>query len=320
VCRKEKAGPELIVEIRVPAKINLWLEVVRKRVDGYHDLSSLMLPVSVFDHIRIEAGPDHGPITLDCNVPEVPSNHENLAWRAADLFRKAAGTDLAIHITLDKSIPSGAGLGGGSADCAGVLLALNSVFDNPLGPAVLDELALGLGADVPFFLHRKPALATGVGEKLEFLEGVPEYPLLLIKPDLSVPTAWVYQNLKLTRGSAHITLNRFKADPWQFGEFVSNDLESVTIPRYPVLSKLKDWLLDRGALSASMSGSGPTVFGVFASLEAARAAEAEAGEAWGNFWVWTARALGSVDIPAPSAIASRGRCDCPGAEGSGTRE
>ncbi|MFZ2447096.1 MAG: 4-(cytidine 5'-diphospho)-2-C-methyl-D-erythritol kinase [Syntrophobacteraceae bacterium] len=286
----------MIVETSVPAKINLWLEVIRKREDGYHELSSLMLPVSVFDRIVIEVGAEDGPISLECDEPEIPRDERNIAWRAAELFRKASGTDASVRIVLEKHIPSGAGLGGGSADGAGVLLALNSCFGHVLADAVLADLALSLGADVPFFLRQKAALAGGIGEKLEFVSGVPEYPLLLIKPPVSVPTAWVYQNLKLTRGRPNITLNRFNTAPWRLGDLVANDLESVTVPRCPVISEIKEWLLGRGALVASMSGSGPTVFGVFSSLDAARAAEAEAAGAWTNFWVRAARVIGAADI------------------------
>lgn len=290
----------MIVETSVPAKINLWLEVIRKREDGYHDISSLMVPISVCDRLRIEVFPEDGPVSLSCDFPEVPADGRNLAYRAADLFRKACGTGAAIRIDLEKSIPAGAGLGGGSADAAGVLLALNSCFDNVLPGSALSGLARGLGADVPFFLGQKPALATGIGERLEWARGVPDYPLLLIKPPISVPTAWVYQNLKLTRGRPQIKLNNFTAHPWRLGEFAANDLESVTVAKYPVVSGLKGWLLGRGALAASMSGSGPTVFGVFASGEAAGAAEAEARMAWKDCWVRAARAIGS-----PGAVAAR---------------
>lgn len=281
----------MVVETRVPAKINLWLEIVRKREDGYHELSSLMLPVSVFDRIIIETGSAEGPVSLECNAPGIPSDSRNLAWRAAESFRSASGKSRAVHIRLIKEIPSGAGLGGGSADAAGVLLELNSIFGNPLKPQVLEELALGLGADVPFFLHQKPALATGIGEKLEFCPNIPEYPLVLIKPPVNVPTAWVYANLKLTRGNAYIKLNRFNADPWLLSGVIENDLETVTEQRYPVIAELKRWLFEQGALGACMSGSGPTVFGVFKSGDEARSVETKAREKFPEFWVCAANVL-----------------------------
>ena len=203
----------MIIERSVPAKINLWLEVIRKREDGYHDISSLMLPVSVFDNIRLDVRPGGGPISITCDRPEIPSDDRNLAWRAADLYLKKSGKEAGIHIQLEKHIPSGAGLGGGSSDAGGVLAALNSYFQNAVPPREMEELATRLGADVPFFLHARPALATGIGEKLEFADGVPDYPLLLIKPPVSVPTGWVYQSLNLTKEARQIKLRSFRRRP-----------------------------------------------------------------------------------------------------------
>ncbi len=283
----------MIIETAVPAKINLWLEVTGKRQDGYHDISSLMLPVTVFDRIRIEVAAAEGPVSLSCNEPEIPHDSQNLAWRAAELFREASGNRAWVHIGLDKAIPSGAGLGGGSADAAGVLLSLNEHSGRPLADTELEKLALRLGADVAFFLYQRPALATGIGEKLEFVGEVPDYPVVLIKPPLSVPTAWVYQSLKLTRGSSQIKLDNFSADPWRLAELVQNDLEPITVSRHPVVLDLKKWLLGRGALAAAMSGSGPTVFGIFESGEAARAVQSEARTAWKGFWVSAAGVIGA---------------------------
>jgi 4-diphosphocytidyl-2-C-methyl-D-erythritol kinase len=283
----------LILTISVPAKINLWLEVVRKREDGYHDISSLMLPVSVFDKVRLEVGPGDGTVSMSCNRPEIPSDDRNLAWRAARLYLECSGKKAAVRMDLEKNIPSAAGLGGGSSDAGGVLVALNSLFENAVRPADLERLALRLGADVPFFLYTRPALATGVGEKLEFADAVPNYPLVLIKPPVTVPTGWVYQNLKLTKSASKIKLSSLSVHPRQIGEFIENDLESVTIPRYPVIADIKQWLLDRGALAASMSGSGPTVFGIFSSGQSAEAVGIIAKKDWPGCWVSTAEVIAS---------------------------
>ncbi len=282
----------MILKTSVPAKINLWLEVIRKRNDGYHDISSLMLPISVFDGLSIDIRSEDGPVSISCDTPEIPSDERNLAWRAADLYLKSSGKKAGIDIHLEKRIPSGAGLGGGSSDAGGVLLALNSFFGNALPPGDLEALALKLGADVPFFLHAKPALATGVGEKLEFAGRVPEYPLLLLKPPVSVPTGWVYQNLKLTSNGPQIKLDRFSAHPWNLAALIVNDLESVTVARYPVIAELKEWMFGHGALAASMSGSGPTVFGIFKSREAAGSAEVIAKKDWPDCWVKVAGVIG----------------------------
>lgn len=294
----------MIFETRVPAKINLWLEVVRKREDGYHDISSLMLPVSVFDDIRLDVQSGDGRISIGCDRPEIPADERNLAWRAAGLYLERSGIRAGVHIELKKHIPSAAGLGGGSSDAGGVLLGLNAVFGNALSPEELSGLALQIGADVPFFLHARPALATGIGEKLQFAAGVPRYPLLLIKPPIIVPTGWVYQNLKLTKTAAKINLGSFNVHPWQFGDLIRNDLESVTIPEYPVIAEIKRWLVEKGAAAASMSGSGPTVFGIFSSGRQAAEVEGIAKKDWPDCWVQAA------DVIGPD-VERRGPAECP---------
>jgi 4-diphosphocytidyl-2-C-methyl-D-erythritol kinase len=282
----------LILKISVPAKINLWLEVIGKRQDGYHDISSLMLPISVFDNISIDLRPGGGHISITCDSPEIPSDDRNLAWRAADLYVKSSNRKAGMNIHLEKHIPWGAGLGGGSSDAGGVLVALNSFFENALPLADLERLALSLGADVPFFLHSRPALATGTGEKLQFADKAPDYPLLLMKPPVTVPTGWVYQSLKLTKVLPQIKLRSFSEHPWQLRHLIENDLESVTVPRFPVIAELKRWLIRQGARAASMSGSGPTVFGIFRTAQAAEDAQIFAKKNWPDCWVHTAEVIG----------------------------
>lgn len=279
------------VRLSVPAKINLWLEVLRKRGDGYHELSSLMLPIDIRDRLEMALRPGGG-IHLTCDSPELPVDERNLAWRAAKLFLEAAGVDAGVDIDLRKNIPVGAGLGGGSADAAGVLLGMNRLFDALLAPDRIEGLARALGADVPFFLRQTPALATGIGERLEDVAGLPGYPLLLIKPPFSVSTGWVYQSLKLTRGRSRINLYTFEACPWRLAEVMENDLESVTLREYPLLAELKEWILEQGALGALMSGSGPTVFGVFHQRSLAEKSRALAETVWGDCWTMVADVLG----------------------------
>jgi len=277
----------------VPAKINLWLEVVGKRPDGYHELSSLMLPIAVYDRLELRLAGQG--VALDCAHPDVPDDHQNLAWKAADQFRRVTGAPPGIHIRLEKNIPVGAGLGGGSAD-AGVLLAvLNRLAGYPMDDAALIELARGLGADVAFFLRRQPALATGIGEKLELVAGLPAYPIVLIKPPVVVSTRGIYQRLTLTRAGSLIKIHAFKAQPWDVQQALENDLESVTIRDFPVIAQIKRWLVQNGALGALMSGSGPTVFGVFRTEEQARAAGELAARDWPRCWVRATRVLTETD-------------------------
>lgn len=281
-----------VYRAKVPAKINFWLEVLSRRTDGYHELSSLMLPIGIYDEIELQVLPEEG-IVLDCGNQEVPHDRSNLAWRAADLFFEAMGVRPALRIGLKKNIPVAAGLGGGSADAAGVLLGLNVLYPGKVSATALHGLATRLGADVPFFLRQVPALATGIGEKLEEVPQVIEYPLLLVKPPVTISTAWVYGSLKLTRGESRITVPRLLADPWNLLGLMQNDLESVTLEAVPVLSLLKGWMVGKGSIAALMSGSGPTVFGVFSRMEEAEAAETAARSEWPESWVACTGVLGS---------------------------
>ncbi|NLI80561.1 MAG: 4-(cytidine 5'-diphospho)-2-C-methyl-D-erythritol kinase [Deltaproteobacteria bacterium] len=281
----------MIRAVRSPAKINLWLEVLRKRADRYHDLSTLMLPIAVYDEIEMELRPGGG-IHLICDDPQLPADKENLAWKAADRFFEEVRSTNSAWIQLRKRIPVAAGLGGGSGDAALVLRVLNEMHGEPLTRKRLHELATGLGADVPFFLQQRPALATGIGEVLQPVLGVPDYPIVLITPPLKISTVWVYQSLTLTRGSSSINLKDFLDQPWQLAQVMQNDLEQVTLQKYPVLVEIKDWLLAQGARGALMSGSGPTMFGIFCEEEQAARVGENAADRWGSCWVKVSRTLG----------------------------
>ena len=266
-----------------PAKINFWLEVIGKRADGYHELSTLMLPIGIYDRVEISLTPHD--ITLECSDPYLPNDAGNLAWLAADCYLREAGTETGVHIKLEKNIPVGAGLGGGSSDAGAVLGILDQLLAHPLSSTRLHTVARRLGADVPFFLHPRAALATGIGDQLWAVSGLPPYPLLLIKPPVFVGTAGVYGRLALTRGASRISIQMFVDRPWNVQPFMQNDLESVTAGDCPVIAQIKQWLSKNGAIGALMTGSGPTVFGVFRHIEDARAAEVEARKAWPTCWV-----------------------------------
>ncbi len=268
--------------VRVPGKINLWLEVLGKRADGYHDLSTLMVPVALFDRLEMEMKAEG--IRLECPHPLVPSDETNLVYRAAKAFFQKAGWRMGLRVRLEKGIPVGAGMGGGSADAAAVLAFLNRVAPRALSREVLHELARGLGADVPFFLVRRPALATGIGDRLEVVSGVPRYPLVLIKPPFEVSAAWAYGSLKLTRGGSRIKIGTLLACPRNPASCLENDLEGAVAARYPIVAAIKGWLLRNGAVGALMTGSGPTVFGIFETMDRAMTVARAARRQWTHCW------------------------------------
>jgi 4-diphosphocytidyl-2-C-methyl-D-erythritol kinase len=253
-----------------PAKVNLRLKVLGRRADGYHELVTVMQPLSLADELRITPGSEG--ITLTCDSQELPLGAENLVWRAAESFLTASGLGLVIHLALTKRIPVAAGLGGGSSDAAGTLLALNAMTGCPLDDAKLHRLASRLGADVPFFLHPEPQIGRGIGADLHPVD-LPPYWYVLLKPGLSVSTKWVYENLDLSSLNK-VNRQRKSLDIDRPGDWVANDLETVTLRHYPELNDYLLALAGLGALAQGMSGSGPTLFGLFpdrdTSLKAAR--------------------------------------------------
>jgi 4-diphosphocytidyl-2-C-methyl-D-erythritol kinase len=266
------------VKIRAPAKINLRLKVVGKRADGYHLLDTIMVPVSLYDEIEIhklriaptqETTADE-LIKITCDDPAVPAGEENLAYRAAQLILKNRRGVPAVHIHIRKSIPLGAGLGGASTDAAATLVGLNRLFKLRLSFPKLEKMALSLGADVPFFIRARPARARGIGERLSPLGELPRIWSVIIYPGFPVSTAWVYGNLaKLTKPIANTSIATSLKSFDQLSSLLENDLESVTLDRYPEIGLLKQKLLREGAPRVLMSGSGSSVFGVFASKQAA---------------------------------------------------
>jgi 4-diphosphocytidyl-2-C-methyl-D-erythritol kinase len=246
-----------------------------------------MLPVEVYDDVAVTLGTQG--IALQCGHGDVPEDGRNLAWRAAEAFLEEAGWPCGVRIRLEKRIPVGAGLGGGSADAAAVLLLLSRLLPGALEPPRLASLARHLGADVPFFLWQRPALATGIGERLRWVQGLPSYPLVLVKPPIMVTTRDVYLRLALTRGESRINLKCLLAQPWDLQHVMENDLESVTLADYPELGEIKERLRSLGAIGVLMSGSGPTVFGVFRDGAHAAAAARAAADAWPASWVCATR-------------------------------
>ena len=261
------------MRILSPAKINLFLRVTGQRADGYHELFTLMSCVGLADTIDLYF--ETNGIIIRCDHPQVPRDSGNLAYRAAALFFKRSGIPVGVTITIDKKIPVAAGLGGGSSNAAAVLKALNRHFNNPFSPDQLGKMAAGLGADVPFLLYGRPALATGIGDRLVPYPLLRQYPVIIINPGFSVSTAETYKNycFGLTNDKKNINNHSFiERTAFDAATHLVNDLESVTAARHPEIDRAKQRLLDHGATGALMSGSGPSVFGIFPDAQIAEQA------------------------------------------------
>ena len=261
------------MEIQSPAKINLFLEVTGKRPDGYHNLSTLMCCIGLYDSICLSFKKKQ--TTINCSHPDVPEDKTNLAHRAATLFYETVKIREGVHIVIDKKIPVGAGLGGGSSNAAAVLKGLNAFYDSPLTDNTLITLGKSLGADVPFFIFGKPAIATGIGDILTPCPYLKSCPVLLIYPSTPVSTAEVYKNLnlRLTKNKKINTKSVFKLN-WgrDAPKLLYNDLETVASAICPEIQKAKAVLLQNNALGALMTGSGSAVFGIFENFEKAKKA------------------------------------------------
>lgn len=269
------------LELRAPAKVNLGLRIAGVRADGYHLIDSLFVPLDLADRLRLVVRPAPSPavrLSLSGELARgLPDGPDNLASRAARAFLEAAGIGAEVEIDLDKQIPSGGGLGGGSSDAAAVLRGLGELFADALRPGRLEQLALSLGADVPFFLDPRPSRVTGVGELVEPLEEVPSLALLLANPGVSLATAEVYaawdqREGALTRNRARPTMPPASGrgfDASSLSELLANDLEPPAVRLCPPIASLEEHLESLGALAVGMSGSGATVFGVFDDRAAA---------------------------------------------------
>lgn len=260
------------MKIHSPAKINLFLKITGKRPDGYHDLITLMCCIDLYDTISIAFNAKK--ISVICNNPKVPEDKTNLAHSAAALFLKSLNKQECVEICINKNIPVGAGLGGGSSNAASVLLGLNHYYGSPFSQEELMSMGQSIGADVPFFIFKKPAIASGIGENLEAYEGLTPYKILLIYPGFSVSTTKVYNNfnLGLTKIKKKHNFHLSKNQEFNIEYHLYNDLEKVTASWYPDIIAVKEALLRHGARGALMTGSGPTIFGLFSNTEKAKSA------------------------------------------------
>jgi 4-diphosphocytidyl-2-C-methyl-D-erythritol kinase len=272
--------------LRAPAKVNLTLEVLGKRPDGYHEIATVMQAVDLFDRLVVEAA---DTISLETSDPALPTDDGNLVIRAARSLQKAAKTEEGARIRLDKRIPVSAGLGGGSSDAAATLGALNRLWGLRWSRARLSELGAQIGSDVPFFLGRGRAVGTGRGERLRALTSSGGLALVLVNPNFPLSTAEVYGRVPKgwsaePQGSARMVEALRRHSARGVAAALTNTLETLVEPAVPMIGRMKVALLAAGALGAMMSGSGPTVFGVARSYEQARQIRARLTRASWDCW------------------------------------
>ncbi len=264
------------ISLKALAKINLGLDVVRRREDGYHEVRMIMQTIHLYDRLKISKMKTPG-IEIHSNLPFLPVNENNLVYKAGKLLMDEFGIREGVRVDLLKRIPVAAGMAGGSSDAAAMLYGINQLFGLKLSRQALMERGVTIGADVPYCLMRGTALAEGIGEKLKQLPPMVKCPVLIAKPQISVSTKFVYQNLKLDEHTVHPDIDRLiqdirNKDLQAAARDMGNVLETVTIPNYPVIAQIKEQMMHSGAVNSMMSGSGPTVFGLFENEKQAKKA------------------------------------------------
>ena len=266
------------LELKALGKINLGLDILGRRENGYHDVRMVMQTVYLYDRVTLEKTREPG-IEISTNLSYLPVNENNIAYKAADLLQREFGIREGIRITLEKHIPVAAGMAGGSSNAAAVLFGMNRMFDLGLSEQGLKDRGVTLGADVPYCIMRGTVLAEGIGEILTPLPPLPKCYVLIAKPPLSASTKTVYEKIDKEGAGSHPDIDGILAglqegDLQQVADSMGNVLEQVMLEEYPVLRKIKAVMIGAGALNAMMSGSGPTVFGIFTSRGKAKAAAA----------------------------------------------
>lgn len=270
------------IKLKALGKINLGLDVLGRRPNGYHDVRMVMQTVYLYDQILLEKADKEG-ISLETNLFYLPVNENNLAYRAAKMLIDEFAIKEGVHISLEKHIPVAAGMAGGSSNAAAVLYGMNRLFQLGLTDQELMDRSVQLGADVPYCIMRGTVLAEGIGEKLTPLPAMPKCHVLLAKPPISVSTQKVYEKLDAQEVTKHpdidgILLGLQTGDLEKITSSMGNVLENVTITEYPQIERIKDVMKEEGALNAMMSGSGPTVFGIYDDKMLARRAAARIRE------------------------------------------
>ena len=264
------------ISLKALAKINLGLDVVRRREDGYHEVRMIMQTIHLYDKLDIVKTKEEG-IVITSNLAYVPTNENNLVYKAGKLLMDEFDIKEGVSVNLQKRIPVAAGMAGGSSDAAAMLYGMNEMFGLGLTRQQLMDRGVKIGADVPYCLMRGTALAEGIGEKLTSLSPMVKCPVLIAKPQISVSTKFVYENLKLDENTVHPDIDQLvrnieAKDLHAIAGHMGNVLESVTIPEYPIIAEIKAQMMKSGAINSMMSGSGPTVFGLFEDEETAKKA------------------------------------------------
>lgn len=255
-----------MISLEAHAKINLSLDVLSKRDDGYHNLKMIMQTIQLHDTISIEKIPSG--VEIDCVASYVPNNSTNIACKAAESMISKYNLNAGVRIKINKRIPVAAGLAGGSADAAAVIIGINSIFNLGIAQNELMEVGSTIGADVPYCIMGGTALAEGIGEELTSLPLLKDIPILIVKPKIGVSTAWVYKNLNFDRiiskpDTEALIFAIQNKDIRFIAQNMRNVLECVTVIKHPIIEKIKNNLLEEGAIGSMMSGSGPSVFGIF---------------------------------------------------------
>ena len=264
------------ISLKALAKINLGLDVVRRREDGYHEVRMIMQTIHLYDKLEITKTKEPG-ILITSNLSYVPTNENNLVYKAAKILMDEFDIREGVSVNLIKRIPVAAGMAGGSSDAASMLYGMNQIFDLKLSRKQLMERGVKIGADVPYCLMRGTALAEGIGEKLTQLPPMVKCLVLIAKPQISVSTKFVYENLKLNEETEHPDIDQLvtdikNKDLHAVAGHMGNVLETVTIPEYPIIARIKAQMMKSGAVNSMMSGSGPTVFGLFEDEKTAKKA------------------------------------------------
>ena len=266
------------MRLRALAKINLGLDILRKREDEYHEVRMIMQTIQMYDVLKMKKVKKPG-ISLSVNYPYIPSDERNLVYKAAKLLMDEFQVKEGVDICLEKFIPVAAGMAGGSSDAAAAMVGINQLFKLGLSERELMDRAVNIGADVPYCIMRGTALAEGIGEKLTRIAQIPDCFVLIGKPGISVSTKMAYESLQLDKISSHPDIDGMirdieNGDLLTMTEKMGNVFEPGIIEKYPVIGEIKDLMEDNGALKAMMSGSGPTVFGIFDDCEKMEAAAA----------------------------------------------